>query len=114
MAIIKPTFNRNNNYTLVTWKNMSSADTASPHEVTFKHVDPSVQFEGTFAGGTVATMQGSMSGIAYSPCLNSVRTNVSANTNAIAEIATSSPFYRPAVSGGSGDSVTISLIYWTR
>jgi len=114
MATITPTFNKNNNYTLVTWKNMSTGDTAVPHAVLAKHVDPSVQFEGVFAGGTIATMSGSMSNVAYSPCLNSTRANVSATANSLAEIATSSPFYKPSVTNGTGDSITINLIYWVR
>lgn len=114
MAVITPTYNKTNNYTLVTWKNMSSTDTALPHSVLAKHVDPSVQFEGTFAGGTVASMLGSMSNITYSPCLNSTRASVSATAAALAEIATSSPYYKPSVTSGTADSVTINLIYWMR
>lgn len=93
---------------------MTSTDTANPHIVTFKHVDPSVQFEGTFNGGTVASMLGSMSNIAYSPCLNSTRANVSVTANTLAEIYTSSPYYKPSVTSGTSDAVTINLIYWVR
>ena len=93
---------------------MVSGDTAVPHSVVSKHVDPSVQFEGTFAGGTIASMLGSMSNVAYSPCLNSTRAAVSATANALAEIATSSPYYKPSVASGVADSVTINLIYWMR
>ena len=114
MATITPTFNKTNNCIIVTWKNMSSADTAIAHAVLSKHVDPCVQFEGTFAGGTTATMQGSISGTAYSPCLNSVRAAASATAAALAEITTSTPYYKPVVTAGTGDSVTISLIYWIR
>lgn len=114
MAIITPTYNKNNNYTLVTWKNMSTGDTAVPHAVLAKHVDPSVQFEGTFAGGTTVSMLGSMSNVTYSPCLNSTRAAVSSTAPALAEIATSSPYYKPTVVSGTTDSVTINLIYWMR
>lgn len=112
MSVIPAKYNQTDKVVIVTWANMSSADTAAPHLVKSKPAIVVVQAEGLFAGGTKVAIQGSLSNVSFVTSSDMTLTPIAITANAIVSVLDSCLYYKPTVTSGTGDNVTISLCYW--
>lgn len=111
MAVISPTTNNNNpSFAVHTWSGVTEADTCAPAPIDATPRSLTVQFSGTF-GGATAIMQGS-NDLAFSLAapLDDVEDVAVSSTSAGSwELRYAWPFVRPSASGGTGQSLTITL-----
>lgn len=117
MAVITPTYNvLLDSLVVATWSNMTTGDTAAAHFVRGQPDLVSVQAEGTFAGGTVVRLQGSItnSATSYANAITRTLANASFTANATAGIVDAYPYWKPTIASGSADNVTVNLSYWIR
>lgn len=70
----------------------------------------SISFEGTF-GGATAVINGSNDGTNYSGLNNLQGSAVSKTSAAIVQIQESTIYYQPAISGGSSQSMTVTMLF---
>lgn len=67
-----------------------------------------VQFSGTFAGGTVVTMQASNDDVNFFTLKDRITgSNISVTAAGLFEISTVARFIRPSISSGTADSVNV-------
>lgn len=94
----------------VTWSPLNTGDTCTPLEGYADYPERTVHVFGTFNAATV-TLQGSIDGVNYAT-LNDPQGNaltfVTATTR-IEAISEVTPYIKPIISGGGGDSVTVAL-----
>ena len=113
MAIINPTYTRNlERLITVTWSHITTADTTSVHLIRGKPDLLTVQAEGTFAGGTRVTLTGSVSNVAFIAATDMTQTPILFTANGAAGILEPFTYWKPVVSGGTADNITVSLSYW--
>lgn len=112
MAIITPNYNiTNHTQVVVTWANMATGDVAIAHRVNDKPELAIVQAEGTFNASRVA-MTGSLSNVAYVSATDMTQTAISFTANSATSILEPFLYWKPTVTAGSSDSITITLAYW--
>jgi hypothetical protein len=91
------------------WAGMATGDTINALKLINKGAQKAaVQISGTFGGATVK-MQASNDGTTFADIKDIHNTAVSTSAAAIFEISSSAVYLRPAISGGTGDSVTATL-----
>lgn len=89
----------------VTWSGMVTGDTITSHEPnSTRAVAGCVTFTGTF-GGTTASLQGSNDGTNWFNLLQN-GTAIAATAAAGIDFSTAARYIRPALTGGTGNSVT--------
>lgn len=114
MAIIAPTisvpFQNDDSVVLVQWINVTEADTCSATDDYIRYADRSVQFEGTF-GGATAIIQGSLDGTNFHNLHDPFGNNLSTTSATFAAITELARQYKPTFSGGSSQSITVTLIF---
>lgn len=93
---------------LATWTAMGNADTGAPVQMSGAS-DRSVQIEGTFASATVA-IKGSNDGTNYQLLTDPQGNNISKSAAALEAITELTRYIQPVTSGGSGTSVTVSVL----
>lgn len=93
---------------LATWPAMGNADTGLPVAMSGSS-DRSVQIEGTFGGATVV-IQGSNNGTNYQLLTDPQGNDISKTTADLEAITELTRYVRPVTSGGTGTSVTVSLL----
>ena len=94
----------------VLWSGVSTGDTIHPAKVPFAWMNlGSVQIAGTFGGATV-TLQVSNDGTNYATLDDVSGVDVSAASALIAEVSNSALYWKPSITGGSSDSVTIKIV----
>ena len=71
----------------------------------------SVQIGGTFGGATVV-LQGSNDGAAYTTLKDIDGNSISATSAAQFELSTGCAFVKPSISGGTSDSIKVTLTHW--
>lgn len=117
MATITPTIvdigsgvgqNANGPSCVVTWANVTEADTCSPVELVGLP-DRSVQIAGTF-GAATCVLQGSNDGTNYATLTDPQGNAISKTSAAIEMVAEVARYTRPSASGGTGQSLTISML----
>jgi hypothetical protein len=92
---------------LITWENIGNADTPMP--VTYPgYGSKSFQAEGTF-GGTTVSIQGSNDGVNYHNLTDPTETTISLTSGGLREVLEHTLYLQPALSGGSGSSITATL-----
>jgi hypothetical protein len=96
---------------IVTWPGLAAGDTGSAVRYSGA-ADRTVQIFGTFGGATVA-LQGSLDGTHWSPLTDAQGTAIAATADALEIVTELVRFVRPAVTGGSGVSVTVILLMRT-
>ena len=112
MAVIKPTYNVElERLVTVRWANVSSADTTVPYRIRGKHDLLAVQAEGTW-NSTTMKLQGSLSNVALVNASDMTQSTISFTAHAAAGVLEPLVYWKPVVSGGTGDSVTITLTHW--
>lgn len=71
----------------------------------------SVQVGGTFGGATVA-LQGSNDGVTYATLKDVTGANLSFTAAGYAEFSSGAAFIKPLISGGTGDSINVTVTHW--
>jgi hypothetical protein len=71
----------------------------------------SVQIGGTFGGATVV-LQGSDDGVTYATLNDTGGTAISTTSAARFELSTGCAFLKPSISGGTADSINVTLTHW--
>lgn len=117
MATITPTIvdigsgvgqNPNGPSCIVTWAGITEADTCDPVELVGLP-DRSIQFAGTFGSATVVA-QGSNDGTNYVTLTDPQGNAISKTSAGIEMIAEVARYTRPSASGGTGQSLTVSML----
>jgi hypothetical protein len=72
----------------------------------------SVQIGGTFGGATVV-LQGSNDGVTYTTLKDVTGTNISATSAGYFEFSSGAAFIKPSISGGTGDSINVTVAHWS-
>lgn len=94
----------------VEWSGMATGDTITAFQPKWAHpVSGSIQFSGTFGGATV-TLEGSNDGTNYATLKDMVGAPISMTSAGIVEFTSTVQHVRPAISGGTGDSVTATVV----
>lgn len=92
---------------IITWANIGNSDMPTP--VTFAgYGSKSFQVEGTF-GGTSVACQGSNDGANYHALSDPTGTTIGLTAGGLKEVLEHSLYVQPALSGGSGSSITATL-----
>lgn len=71
----------------------------------------SVQVSGTFGGATVV-LQGSNDGTTYATLKDSQGSDLSFTSAGYGEFSSGAAFIKPSISGGTGDSLTVTVTHW--
>ncbi len=98
---------------IATWAAETTAGNASitryaPH---VSLAASSVHVSGTFGGATVV-LQGSNDGTTYATLKDLQGNNLSFTSAGYAEFTSGAAFIKPSISGGTGDSLTITVTHW--
>ena len=112
MATITPTVTITDNVPSVTWTGITTTtDTPSAFAIQDQAgLAMSVQFAGTFNGGTTAVLQGSNDGSTYTTLKDVLGNSVSATAAALFEVSSSVRYIKPSVSSGSADNVNVIVV----
>jgi len=95
----------------VVWQNLAPGDTGTAYLVRNRYgFVGSVQISGTFGGATVALEQ-SNDGTNWFPAEDPVGTAISATANNIWEISLAAAYLRPTITGGTGSSVNVIIVF---
>ncbi len=71
----------------------------------------SVQVGGTFGSATVV-LQGSNDGVTYATLKDLQGNNLSFTSAGYAEFSSGAAFIKPSISGGTGDSINVTVAHW--
>jgi hypothetical protein len=96
------------NCALVTWGPVTESDTCNPANMG-DFSDRSVQIAGTFGAATVV-MQGSNDGTNYAPITDPQGNSISKTSAAIEAMTELCRYVKPTFSGGTGQSVTVTMM----
>lgn len=96
----------------VTWSNIGNADTPAPTSQFSGYAGKSFQVEGTFGGATVQC-QGSNDGTNFHQLNDPSMTAIGLTAGGIREVLEHTLYFQPALSGGSGSSITVTM-YFTK
>lgn len=111
MATVSPAISTLSGVPRVVWTGIVTGDTINSFALTEQWgLAGSVQISGTFGGATV-TLQHSNDGTTWFDAKDLNNTTVSGSTNAIFEVSLSSLYFRPAVSGGSANSLNVIIVF---
>lgn len=92
---------------MLTWPNIGNADTPMP--VSFAgYADKSFQVEGTF-GGTSVAITGSNDGVNFHPLTDPTGVTIGLAAAGLKEVLEHTLYLAPALTGGSGSSITATL-----
>lgn len=94
---------------VLTWEGAATGDDLIPYGISEQAgIAGSVQIDGTFGGATV-TLEASNDGVTFFPLSDLQGNAISATAAAFFDFTTAAALIRPAISGGSGDSLNIRL-----
>lgn len=117
MAVIKPTTKDvsqkgDGSCYLVTWTAVTSASSDTCAAVSFpQYPDRSIQVSGTFGGASVA-VQGSNDGTNFCSLFDPSSTVIAiVAATAMKAVLENAVFIRPLVTGGTGQTVTVSMLF---
>lgn len=71
----------------------------------------SVQVSGTIGGATIV-LQGSNDGVTYATLKDLQGNNLSFAAAGYAEFSSGAAFIKPSISGGTGDSINVTVAHW--
>jgi hypothetical protein len=114
MATVSPTFNsiqaQAQDIYFTKWTGVVTGDTVNPRVSPAQvPIAGTVQFSGTFGGATVK-LQISNDGTTYFDMKDLSGVTISTTAAAIFEFTTAALYLRPVSTGGTGDSVTTTLV----
>jgi hypothetical protein len=110
MPAIDPTFTPVSGVVQTQWVAASTANT--PNALLVKNNaarKASIQITGTFGGATVA-LQGSNDGVNYVTLKDVTNTAISTTSATLVDFETSVLYLKPLITGGTGDSITITVV----
>ena len=114
MAVIKPTvtsIGRGDESTqLVVWTPVTEADTCAAVSYP-EYADKSIHVSGTFGSGSVAVNGSNNSGASYVALNDPSGTVIAITTEKIKAVLENTQLVQPAASGGSSQSLTISMLF---
>lgn len=112
MATITPSATMSGEVRTITWADITTTtDTVTavgPYNTGKGAIRAAVTFGGTFGGATVV-LQGSVDGVTYATLTDLAGNAVSATAAKVQEFSSSCLYFKPAVSGGTGDDVDVVL-----
>jgi len=114
MATIKPTvtdvsFKGNGSAWQVQWTPVTEADTCAVVKFP-EYADRSIQVAGTFGSATVV-LNGSNDGTNFAGLRDPSHTAISITSAAIQAVLENTVYTQPSISGGTGQSLTISMLF---
>jgi len=111
MATITPVVNTDvRNVPRIIWEELATGDTIEFFQVNGQWgLAASIQVTGTFGGATV-TLQHSNDGVTWFTAKDMQNSNILFTGNGIAEFSLSSAYFRPGISGGTGDDVDVVIV----
>jgi len=110
MANITPVMTKPNDDTIkVAWSGVTEADTPLAVQGLSEHADRSVEISGSLGGATIA-LKGSNEGSEYFTLNDPLGTALSYTANGLNAILEYAEYIKPAITGGSGSSVNVTLI----
>ena len=71
----------------------------------------SVQVSGTIGGATIV-LQGSNDGVTYTTLKDTAGTDISFTAAGYVEFSSAAAFIKPSISGGTGDSINVTVVHW--
>lgn len=96
---------------IVTWSGAASADTLTAYAIPEEYgAIGCVQVDGTFGGATVA-LEVSNDGTTWFVLNDLSDTAISVTANGFSEFSTAAVYIRPAISGGTSDSINVRLAF---
>lgn len=97
---------------LVVWTPVTSAgsDTCVPAQLPAL-ADKSIHVSGTFGGGTVTLGGSNNGGSSYIGLTDPTQTAISITSEAIKAVLENTQLVKPVLTGGSGTSLTISMLF---
>lgn len=114
MATVSPVFShvtaQAQTITRTLWENIATGDTVNSFGVPGQAaVAGCIQFSGTFGGATIK-LQVSNDNVTFFDMKDLVGNPISATAAAFFEFTSAGVYFRPAVSGGTGDAVDAILV----
>ena len=114
MATVSPTFSivqaQAQSIPVISWADLATGDTITHIGVPGADgVAGAVQFGGTFGGATVK-LQASNDGTTFFDMKELGGAAISATAAALFEFTTAAVYLRPAISGGTGDAVDVTVV----
>lgn len=99
---------------IVTWAGETTAANSSirPYEPERSMSVSSIQVAGTFGGATV-TFLGSNDGTTYTAIKDNLGGTISLTAAGQVELSSAYRYFKPNISGGTGDSLNIYLLHWS-
>jgi hypothetical protein len=111
MATVSPAFSVASGVVRTIWTGIATGDTINAFTLPAQAGSfGSVQINGTFGGATVV-FQGSNDGTNWFTLSDVSNTAISVTANALRELRTSAVYVRPAISGGTGDTITVTCAF---
>lgn len=96
---------------VVTWSGAATGDTLTAYAIPEEYgAIGSVQITGTFGGATVA-MEVSNDATTWFALNDLSNTAISVTANGFSEFSTAAIYIRPAISGGTSDSLTVRVAF---
>jgi hypothetical protein len=93
----------------VVWAAATESDTFAPVKMP-EYGARSISIQGTFGSATVV-LNGSIDGTNYSGLTNPAGVAISKTSAAVVGVFESTVYYQPAASGGTGQSLTVSMLF---
>jgi hypothetical protein len=107
------TSGKNHTRRIATWTGETTAGNASipRYAPLVSLTTASVQVSGTIGGATVA-LQGSNDGVTYTTLKDTAGSPLSFAAAGYAEFSSAAAFIKPLISGGTGDSINVTVTHW--
>lgn len=107
------TSGKNHTRRIATWTGETTAGNASiPRYAPLTSLTTaSVQVSGTIGVATVA-LQGSNDGVTYTTLKDKAGSPLSFTAAGYAEFSSAAAFIKPLISGGTGDSINVTVTHW--
>lgn len=114
MATISPVSAMSGEVQTVTWSGISTTtDTVTAYGPVNKGLGArraAITFGGTF-GGATAVLQGSIDGVTYATLTDLAGNAVSATAAKMQDFTSAAVYFKPAVSGGTGDDIDVVVVF---
>ena len=112
MALTQTT-GKNHARRIATWAGETTAGNASiaRYAPLTSLTTASVQVSGTIGGATIA-LQGSNDGVTYTTLKDIAGTDISFTAAGYVEFSSAAAFIKPSISGGTSDSIDVTVAHW--
>lgn len=115
MATVDPVSSMSGIVQIVTWTGITTTtDTPTAYGPLNRGpgaLRAAITFSGTFAGGTVTTLLGSVDGVVYATVTDRNGNAVSATAAKMQEFTSSALYFKPSVASGAADNADVSIAF---